>query len=382
MTGLAETRSESAGRLNESTKSPPWALPGRRNVPNPVPIVGCRSPWRGGIGISPTEEPVRTKLLRMNLVAAATIAVLLAGPALAQAPYPTQTIKLIVPNPAGGLPDTIARVVGRRLQERVGQPVVIENRPGASAGIGTAALIGAPADGYTFLISDGAILTTNPLINAKLPYDPKQVVPFALVARAPLFLAVNTKVPAATLPELIAYAKANPGKLTYGSIGNGSFHHLSMEALKAALGLDITHVPFKGSGESVGALLGGHVDLLFSAYSGLRSGVDTKKIKLLASNGPKRSPHAPDVPAVSEFVPDYDLAVIQGLFARTGTPREVLQKIADELSAIVKEPEVVQQFGISGIEPVGGGPEDHVQALDREAERVAKVVKAAGIKAE
>jgi tripartite-type tricarboxylate transporter receptor subunit TctC len=330
----------------------------------------------------PTEDAVKSKSPSAKLVATAALAMSLIGSAQAQAPYPNQTIKLIVPNPPGGLPDTIARVVGKRLQDRVGQPVVIENRPGASAGIGTAALIGAPADGYTFLISDGAILSTNPLINAKLPYDPKQVVPFALVARAPLFLAVNTKVPAATMPELIAYAKANPGKLTYGSIGIGSFHHLSMEALKAALGLDITHVPFKGSGESVGALLGGHVDLLFSAYSGLRSGVDTKKITLLASNGPKRSPHAVDVPAVAEFVPDYDLAVIQGLFARAGTPRDILQKIADELSAIVKEPEVANQFAIGGIEPVGGGPQDHVQALNREAERVAKVVQAARIKAE
>jgi tripartite-type tricarboxylate transporter receptor subunit TctC len=307
---------------------------------------------------------------------------LVPGAGRAQAPYPTQTIKLIVPNPAGGLPDTIARIVARRMQERMGQPVVIENRPGASAGIGTAALLSAPPDGYTFLISDGAILSTNPLINKKLPYDPKEVVPFALVARAPLFLAVNVKVPVNSLTELIAYAKANPGKLTYGSIGIGSFHHISMEALKSATGLDMTHVPFKGSGESVSALLGGHVDLLFSAYSGLRSGVDTQKVKLLASNGPKRSPQVPDVPSVAEVVPDYDLAVIQGLFARAGTPREIMQKVAAEIAEIVKEPEVISQFGTNGIEPVGGGIDEHQQALKREGDRVAKVVQAAGIKAE
>lgn len=340
----------------------------------------CRAtPSNDGARGHARENVVKPHLCAALVAAAVS---LLPGSGEAQAPYPTQTIKLIVPNPPGGLPDTIARVIGKRMQERMGQPVVIENRPGASAGIGTAALLGAPADGYTFLISDGAILSTNPLLYKKLPYDPKEVVPFALVARAPLFLAVHPKVPATTLAELIAYARANPGKLTYGSIGIGSFHHISMEALKSAVGLDITHVPFKGSGESVGALLGGHVDLLFSAYSGLRSGVDLQKIKLIASNGPRRSPHVPDVPAVAETVPDYDLAVIQGLFARAGTPRPILQKVADEIAAIVKEPEVINQFAVSGIEPVGGGPEEHAQALQREGERVAKVVEAAGIKAD
>jgi tripartite-type tricarboxylate transporter receptor subunit TctC len=259
---------------------------------------------------------------------------------------------------------------------------VVENRPGASAGIGTQALLAAPADGYTFLISDGAILSTNPLIHKRLPYDPKQVEPAALVARAPLFLAANETVPVANLKEFVAHAKANPGKLTYGSIGIGSFHHISMEAMKAALGLDITHIPFKGSGESVGALLGGHVDLLFSAYSGLRSGVETKKARLLASNGPQPSAQAPDVPPVATVIPGFDMAVIQGLFVRAGTPKEASARIAAEVAAIVKEPDVMRQFAIAGIEPVGGDAAAHAQALKSEAERVAKVVEAAGIKAE
>jgi tripartite-type tricarboxylate transporter receptor subunit TctC len=301
-------------------------------------------------------------------------------PAAAQAPYPSQTIKIIVPNPPGGLPDTVSRIVGKRLQDRLGQSVVIENRAGASGAIGASALIGALPDGYTFLIADGSFLTINPLLIAKLTYNPDDVLPVALIARAPLFLATNPNVPATTMKELIAYAKANPGKLNYGSIGVGSFHHLSMEATNAALGLSMNHIPYKGSGESVGALLGGHIDLLFAAYSGLRAAVETRKVTLLAASSGQRSPQAPDVPSIAEFAPGLDLAVIQGVMGRVGTPPSVVQKIAAEIAAIVKEPEVIQQFAIAGIEPSGGGPEEYQAALKNEAARMAKVVQAAGLK--
>ncbi len=300
------------------------------------------------------------------------------SPLRAQAPYPNQTIKIIVPNPPGGLPDTITRIVGKRLQERLGQPVVIENKPGASAGLGAAALTGAPADGYTLLMTDGAILSTNPLLYAKLPYNPKDILPVAFVARAPLFLATSQNLPVADMKELIAYAKANPGKLNFGSIGIGSFHHLSMEALNAALGLSMNHIPYKGSGEAVGALLGGHIDLLFAAYSGLRAAAETKRVKIIASNGGQRSPQAPDIPSVAEFAPGLDLAVIQGILARVGTSPDIVQKIAAEMAAIVKEPEVVQQFAVSGIESVGAGPDAYRAALAKEADRVAKIAQAAG----
>ena len=201
----------------------------------------------------------------------------------AQAPYPNQTIKLIVPNPPGGLPDTLSRIVSKRLQERLGQPVVVENRPGANSGIGTAAMTQAPADGYTFMMADGAILSISPLLQSKLPYNPKDVLPVVFVARAPLFLASSLNVPVKNLKELIDYAKANPGKLNYGSIGIGSFHHLSMEAFNIAFGLKMNHIPYKGSGETIGAILGGHIDVLFAAYSGLRPAAETKKVVLQAA---------------------------------------------------------------------------------------------------
>lgn len=315
-------------------------------------------------------------------VAAAVAAFSFALPAHAQAPYPNQTIKFIVPNPPGALPDTIARVVGKRLKDRVNQSVVIENRPGANAGLGTAALTTSQPDGYTFLITDGAVLSISPLIYAKLPYDPKEMLPVSLLARAPLFLAVHPKVPATTLKELVDYAKANPGKLNYGSIGLGSFHHLSMEAMNAALGLSMNHIPYKGSSETIGALLGGHLDLLFASYAALRGAVDTKQVRLLATNGAQRSPQAPDLPPVADMIPGYDLAVIQGLFARTGTPQPIVQKVAAEMAAIVRDPEVIQQFGVAGIEPVGAGPDEFRTALANEAERIAKVVQIVGLKAQ
>jgi tripartite-type tricarboxylate transporter receptor subunit TctC len=317
---------------------------------------------------------------RTVLIGATAIAASGASPAWSQAPYPSQTIKFIVPNPAGGLPDTITRILARRMQERLGQSVIVENRPGASGGIGMAALTGGPADGYTFLVADGSVLTINPLMNASLAYNPKDVLPVALIARAPLFLATSPNVPAADMTALIAYARANPGKLNYGSIGVGSFHHLSMEALNSALGLRMNHIPYKGSAESIGSLLGGHIDLLFAAYSGLRAAVETKKVNLMATNGGRRSPQAPDVPSVAEFVPGLDLAVIQGVMARVGTPAPIVQKIASEVAAIVREPEVVQQFAIAGIEPAGAGPEDYQAALRNEADRMARIVEAAGLK--
>jgi tripartite-type tricarboxylate transporter receptor subunit TctC len=315
------------------------------------------------------------------VVATAAMGGLLAPSAVrAQAPYPSQTIRFIVPNPPGGLPDTITRILAKRLQERVGQSAIVENRPGANSGIGTAAMTQASADGYTLMVADGAILSIAPLLHDKLPYNPKDVLPIAFIARAPLFLAINTNVPAKNLKELVDHVKANPGKLNYGSIGIGSFHHLSMEAFSTAFGLKMNHIPYKGSSETIAALSGGHIDILFAAYAGLRAAVEGKKAVMIASNGPKRSPHAPDTPAIAELSPGFDLAVIQGVMGRVGTPEPVVQRIASEVAAIVKEPEVMAQFATAGIEPVGAGPTEYRAALAAEAGRLAKVVQAAGLK--
>ncbi len=316
--------------------------------------------------------------LRTALVTLVAVALM---PALAPAqPYPNQPIRIIVPNPAGGLPDTLSRIVGKRLQERIGQPVVIENRPGANAGIGAAALTASAPDGYTFIMTDGAVLSISPLIYLKLPYNPKDMMPVSFVARAPIWLAASQKVPASTMPEFVAYAKANAGKATYGTSGVGSFHHLSMEAVQSSLKVQLTHVPFKGSADSVTALLGGHIDFVFSSYASLSAGVESNRVRLIASNGARRAKLTPDLPTIAETIPGYDFAVNQGLFARTGTPREIVQRIASEVAVIMKEPEIIAALDKIGAEPASGGTDDLAQAMKDEADRVAKAVAAAGIK--
>ena len=317
------------------------------------------------------------------LIASVTVLVnaLAPWPAESQVAYPSQTIKLMVPNPAGGLPDTVARIVGHRLQERLEQSVVVENRPGANGRVAVAALLNAATDGYTLLVTDGAIISINPLLYANLSYDPKDILPIAMLARAPLFLAVHPKVPAATISEFIAYARARPGQLNYGSSGVGSTHHLSMEAMNSSLKLVMTHVPFKGTGESVPALLGGHIDVLFSAYPSLIGAADSNQLRLLATNGAKRSAQATNLPSLSEFVPGFDFAPVIGIFGRSGMASAVVQKIAAEALAAVKEPDLTRQLAVVGVEPAGTGSEDFAAVLQAESGRVAEVVRAAGIKA-
>jgi tripartite-type tricarboxylate transporter receptor subunit TctC len=318
--------------------------------------------------------------LRSILVALTMLAACVFVEAPAHAQLSGRPIKFIVPYAAGGLPDTVARIVGRRLQERLGQAVVIENRPGANGGIAINALIGSPADGHTFAVTDAAILSINPQIYNKLAYDPKSVAPVAFLAQAPLFLAIHQKVPVATIKEFVDYVRTRPAQLNYGSSGVGSIHHISMEGFKSELQLNMPHVPFKGTGESVPALLGGHVDVLFSAYPSLSGAAGTKIIKLLASNGANRSSQAPDLPAISEIIPGFNFASTVGIFARAGTSASVMQKISAEAIAIVKELEVSKQLAIVGVEAKGGGPDEFDRAIKGETERVAKVVKMAGIR--
>jgi len=298
------------------------------------------------------------------------------------APYPHQPIKLIVPYAAGGLPDTVARIVGLRLQERIGQSVVVENRPGAAGSTAIGALASSPADGTTLMVTDGSTVTTNPLLFKSLASNVKDIVPVALLARAPLFLVVTASVPVDTLKTFVDYVKAHPGELNYGSSGVGSTHHISMEAMKSALGLQMTHVPYRGTGQSVPALLGGHVQVLFSAYPSLAAAIQDKRVKLLATNGAKRSAQAPDAPPIADIIPGYDLAPMVGLFARVGTPPALIQKIAVEAMAAVNAPETRKQLEGAGIEPDGQGTEAFAKYLSAETVYVGKVIESAHIKVE
>ena len=227
-----------------------------------------------------------------------------AATARGQATYPSQAIRLIVPYAPGGVPDTTARLLAQRLQDRVGQTVVVENRAGGNGSVAAAVIAAAPADGYTLFVVDTTMLSVNPLFISQLSYNPqKDFVPIAALARTPLFLAVSAETPVRTLPEFIDYVKARPGQVNYGSAGVGSTHHLTMEAVKSALHLDITHVPYRGTSQAVPALLGGHVQVLWASYPNLKAGVEGGLIRLIANNGLGRSPLLPELPPVADMDP-------------------------------------------------------------------------------
>ena len=304
-----------------------------------------------------------------------------ASPAAAQ-DYPSRPVRIVFPLAAGGGGDVFTRALADELQKAWHQPVVVENRPGGAGSVAVSALNAAPADGHTLMVTDGATVTVNPALFKSLTYAAKDVPGVALLGRAPLFLVAHADVPVNSLKEFIDYVKANPGKVNYGSSGVGSAHHLSMEAMKAALGLNMTHVPYRGTGQSVPALLGGHVQVIFSAYPSLAAAIADKRVKLLATNGAQPSPQAPGVPPIASVIPGFDLATMVGIFARAGTPLAVLEKIAAEAIAVVRMPETQKQLAAAGIEPVGEGGAAFNKYLAAEAAYVAKLIESAGIKVE
>lgn len=308
--------------------------------------------------------------------------VLAASPAASAQPYPSKPIKLIVAYAPGGLPDTVARILGQRLQETSGQPVVVENKTGAGGVIAIGTLLQAPADGYTFFVTDGPLLAMAPVVNAKIPYDPRDLVPVSLVGTAPLFLVANSKVKAANLDEFIAMAKAHPGSLNYGSAGQGSIHHLTAEAMCKGLGIDLVHVPFRGSGASVPAMIGGQVDVVFASPPALTGFIKDGRARLLAINTLKRSPLAPNVPALAEKIPGFDFAFNVAVMARAGTPPEAIQWISEEIAKIVKQQDSMERLQTAGVDPIGGGPAQLAAALKAENDRIVAAARAAGLQAQ
>lgn len=319
----------------------------------------------------------------MAMVLAVALQGLLAsGEAHAQGRYPEKVVRVFVGNPTG-LPDTVARLVTQKLSESWGQQVVIDTRPGQGSIIAADALARSAPDGYSLLVSDSSVTVINPFVYAKLPYSPKSLVPVSLAATAPLFLAVHRSLPVTTLQELLALAKAQPGKLAYGSSGIGSTHHLSMEYIKWTLGLDILHVPYKGTAQSVPALVGGQVPIVFSAYPSLAPHARAGTVKLLASNASRRAGFAPDIPTVAELaIKDYDFAPSIGFTAPAGMPRDIVNKVAADIAQAVKQRDVVDKMFALGIEPVGSTPEAYAAQLKAETERYAQAIKAANVKAE
>jgi len=297
--------------------------------------------------------------------------------------YPTRPVKFVAANPPGGLTDTVARILAPRLQAGLGQPVVIDNKPGANGGVAAASLAASAPDGYAFIVADGSMLTVNPLVSSKLSYDPKKdFVPVSLLGQAPLFLAVHPKLKVNSFDELVALARSKPGSLNYGSSGIGSTHHLTMEALKGSLKLDIMHIPFKGSSASVPALVAGEVDMVFSAYPSIAGFAKSGQVKLLAVNSSKRWPQEPNVPAIAETIAGFDFAPNLILIARTGTPAEAINRISAEIAKIAKQPDVIESMRVAGITVLGGSPQDLAAALQREGEQMEATAKLANLKPE
>jgi len=315
----------------------------------------------------------------MNFVAFALALVSFAASAQG---YPNRPVKVVVPYAAGGLPDTMARLVGQKMGESTGQQLVIENRGGAGGIVGTTDVAKAAPDGYSLLVADVAQIAINPHLFSKLPYDPlKELTGVSLMGTSALYLVAHPSLGASNMKELVALVKSQPGKLSYGSSGLGSIHHLAMEALKVGLNLDIVHVPYKGTGQSVPALLGGQVPLLYAALPSIESHVKAGKVKILAVSTPQRSAQTPDVPTVAESgIPGYDFVAEIGFYAPAGTPQDIIAKVAAEVQKAVKHHEVVQRFKQLGIDPVGSTPEAY-NAMNRASyQKYEKVVKASGAK--
>jgi tripartite-type tricarboxylate transporter receptor subunit TctC len=321
----------------------------------------------------------------MKLAATAltlALAALAAPDALAQA-YPSKPVRIVVNFPPGGAADQLGRALGARLQETLGQPFVVENRPGANGAIGTAEVVKAAPDGHTLLMSSGGAITTNPHLNPKLGHDPmKDLAPVAPVAVVSVFLEIKPALPANTLAEFIAYARANPGKLNYGSPGNGSSPHLAGELFNRAARVKTTHVPYKGAGPAMTDLLGGQIDFMFDPGIGL-SHVKAGKLKLLAVGSPRRHPAYPDVPTVAEGVGEaFDADTVFGLFVPSGTPADVIARLNQEVSRLMQAPPLTERVSAIGAQGLVLAPDAFAARLRSEYERMGALVKETGLKAD
>ena len=323
-----------------------------------------------------------------NYVTLGFLLALGAATADAQAPartFPTKPVRVYVGYAPGGLPDTVARVVAQRLGDKWGQQVIVDNRPSANGILAGELIAKAAPDGYTLLVTDSSTTAINPALYAKLPYDAQRdFLPISLAAVAPLFLAAHSSVPANTLQEFIALAKAQPGKLTYGSSGIGSTHHLTMASLVASTGIDVVHVPYKGTGQSVPALISGQVGVVWSAFPSLSGHTKSGVIKFLAVNSAKRSVFAPNVPSVAEVIgqPGFEFAPSIGFIAPAKLPAELATLIANDVTDVVRAEDVRAQLAKVGVEAAGGTPAEYAALLKADAERYARAVKISGAKAE
>lgn len=301
---------------------------------------------------------------------------------LAQTAYPQRLIKLVVPVPPGPVADATFRMVAEKLSERWSQPVIVENKPGAALNLGADTVARSEPDGYTLLATPPNPLVISQHFYPRLPFDPSKFVPVSIVVNAPMVLVVNPKVPANDLPELIAYAKANPGKLTYGSAGAGSTPHLAMLMLLAAGQAQMVHVPYQGLAPALRDVLAGHVDVLIDIVGNVTEHIKAGRLKLIAPMSETRLSEFPDAKTASETLKGVAHTDWFSIVAPPGTPTGVASQISQAIAEILKKPDVVKRLQDLSLKPVGSTPEEMAIFLKRESDKWGGVISAAGIKAE
>ena len=323
-------------------------------------------------------------MTRSRFAAAALAACSILAAATAAAQYPTRPIKWIVPYTPGGITDSATRMITQKLEATLGQPIVIENKPGANSIVGAEAASRSAPDGYTFVTVIGGHAANATLYAGKLPFDPvKSFAPVSLVGIAPLIVVANNDFPAKDMKDLIAYAKANPGKISFGSSGIGAAAHLTTELLKQTADINMVHIPYKGTAPALIALLGGDIQILTDVPSSLMPHVRAGKVRALGLFAAKRSPGAPEVPTVAEAGgPPIEGSTWVLFLAPAGTPRDIVNRVSAETAKIVASPEIRARFDSLGIEGVGSTPAEAAKFLDDEIAKWAKVITIAGVKPE
>jgi len=317
----------------------------------------------------------------LHLAAGAAALPAVSSIALAQ-DYPSRPVRIVVPFAAGGAFDIMARLIGQWLSERLGQPFVIENRPGAGTNIGTETVVKAPPDGYTLLLA-GTPNAINATLYEKLNFNfIRDIASVAGISRAPLVMAVHPSVPAKTVPEFIAYAKANPGKISMASAGIGAPSHVSGELFKMMAGVNVVHVPYRGAGPALVDLLAGQVQVGFPSMPSSIEYVRAGKLRALAVTSATRSDALPDIPTVGEFLPGYEASASYGIGAPKGTPVEIIDKLNKEINAALSDPKMKARLADLGGTPLLGSPADFGKLIAEETEKWGKVIQALNIRAD
>lgn len=325
----------------------------------------------------------RKLLTTLAAALAATAALALPSAALAQDGYPNKPIRMVLPFPPGGVTDLLARALADKLGPRLGQPVIVDNKPGAGTVLASDLVAKAPADGYTLLMAASS-LGTAPLIYDKVGYDAiKSFTPVTQVASVVHVLVVNPKLPVKSVKDLVEYARANPGKLNYSSTGTGTSTHLEGELFKSMANVYMVHIPYKGSGPALTDLVGGQVNVMFDALGSSGPFIKSDKLRALAVTTAKRSESIPELPTVAESgVPGYEAMPWLGLVAPAGTPPAVVERVHQEVAKILQEPDIKERFKGWGLDIIGNTPAEFASFIRRDVDQWARVIKKANIKAD